>query len=408
MKSNKLTDESLRAIFCPGSESGYGLVDRFVLRKVLFGLAVAHPLWLRLNWPGDSSRLGVAACSYKTRPNHFLLSIGLSHMFLLHSTTSGHFILILSFSMDILDVMLLSWCDSVLLSVLSHRGHNHLSHSGGRDLLCLLTSSRFQEDLFALNLHRSLLDLHLSLHNSLLLVNLHWRSFHKSLLNSWSSIVTQSLSSKCLLRSHITPTARLDCHFLRKVWNISWLRHLNTALSSSWLNRTNITSKRGSSFFSLEFSGFHNVLGTCGFFDLLSFFADPLNVSLLIIKLFSYLFGLLLKLLEFRSQLLVLGSNHIDMLFALLYFRFHHLHFLFQLFIGRSYIFKLSLVKFDFRFGFMNLWLELVHVASNLLVLSGFTLASLLNIRVLHKKFFLYLSKMIKLLLKASNLLLNL
>ena len=141
MKSNKLTDESLRAIFCPGSESGYSLVDRFVLRKVLFGLTVAHSLWLRLHGSGDSSR--VATCSYKTRANHLLLSIGLSDMFLLHSTASGHFIFILSFSMDILDVMLLSWRNSVLFSVLSHRGDNHLSHSGGRDLLCLLTSSCF-------------------------------------------------------------------------------------------------------------------------------------------------------------------------------------------------------------------------------------------------------------------------
>lgn len=287
MKSNKLTDLSLRAIFSPCSESGYSLVDRFVLRKMLFGLTVAHPLWLRLHCPGDSSWLGVAACSYKTWSNHLLLSIGLSHVFLLHKTTSSHFIFILAISMDILDVMLLSWCNSVLFSVLSHWGDNNLSHSGGRDLFCLLTSSRFKEDLFAMNLYRSLLDLHLSLHNSLLLVNLHWRSFHKSLLNSCSSFVAHSLSSKCLLRSHITPTVRLNSHFLRKVWNISWLGHLNTALSCSWLNRTNVTSEWGSLFFSLKFSRFHKVLGTCGFFDFLTLFADSLNVSLLIIELFS-------------------------------------------------------------------------------------------------------------------------
>lgn len=243
-----------------------------------------------------------------------------------------------AFIVHILNIVFLGWGNPVLFSLVSDWGYNHLSNSIWGHLLCWLTGSCLKvNSLVGNSLWGSLNN---SLDNS---TSLDWLSdFDETWLNSNTSINTHSLSSESFLLSN---------------WgrNIADNRSsLDSTLNISLGNWADITTEWSGITSHTNVSALNNILSAWRFSEFL-LLADSLNGSLSI-KSLSVLLGLLFVFLELGGKLLVLSSDHRDVLFAFFdfvsdvkKFRFHH-------FVGTSYALEFHLTLFHRRGSHFDFW----------------------------------------------------
>jgi hypothetical protein len=193
----------------PRSEWSNHLCCCVILCKVLLGLTIAHPSWLGWSINHLSHRLNMGlslSSNYPLRPTKL-------------------FILVLS--MNILNVVFLSWGNSVLLSMVSDGGHNNLSDLVWWDSLSMLAGSSFKIDSLVGN-NRSSFNYSL-LDNSLLLSN--GRSIAKALLDIGSRFDAYSLSTKIILLARdrgIRDSSLLNNWCLESTSRCSWSNWANT------------------------------------------------------------------------------------------------------------------------------------------------------------------------------------